>query len=185
MEDQIEKRIVNKDDLDLVLAMLPKEDLVRLQTRIMEFLSQKYSLTASDVLQLRPGGELNIFIPITVFGTELSPSESITKFLKEKHNLTFSQIAEMIGKETSSVWSSYKRTQIKVSGDFAFEDSDVKVPINAFAVPDLSILEALVLYVVDTKKLKISQVSSFVKKNKSTLWTAYNRAKKKIKEGKK
>ena len=44
------------DDIELVLSLLSKDDLVRLQSRIIDVLGKRFGLGAADVLQLRPGG---------------------------------------------------------------------------------------------------------------------------------
>jgi len=172
------------DDIELVLSLLSKDDLVRLQSRIIDVLGKKFGLGAADVLQLRPGGEFNIFVPVTVFSTVLSPSEALVKFLKDEFNLGFSVIADLLNKDASSVWSSFQRANSKVGQGFKFGSSKLLVPVNAFKIFGLSVLECLVLHLVDVKRLKIAELSIILKKDKSTLWTAYNRAKKKLEAAK-
>lgn len=178
MSDNLEtKRGSNENqEVEVVLSLLPKNDIISVHNKVTKFLEDKYGLSHADIEAM---GDSKYFIPITVFSTTLSPSEAITKFLKDSYQLHFSDIATILHKETSSIWSSYKRAGAKIGKDFKFEDSKIKVPANAFS-HNISVLEALVVYLKDVKGMKIAKLSEMLKKSKSTLWTAYNRGRKKL-----
>ena len=51
-----------------------------------------------------------IHIPIEVIADEkLAALESVVKFLKEKHSLSFSEIAKLLDRDDRTVWTVYKR----------------------------------------------------------------------------
>lgn len=178
-----EKEARSKEkDINLVLNMMDKADLIRLSNKIVDFLKDKHGLSLNDIIGDK-ADKSNIVVPVTVFATKLSPSEALVKFLKDTYDMSFTDIAEATKKETSSIWSSYKRASKKVKQGFKFEDSDVLIPLSAFGY-NLSILESLASYMKDEYGMKMSKLCSLINKNKSTLWTAYNRAKSK-KGGKK
>lgn len=160
-------------ETEVVLSILSKEEVIAAFQKLGKFLKEKYNISPEEALVMQQGGYL---VPITVFSTELSPSEAITKYLKEKYDLQFSEIAHQLHKDTSSIWASYQRSQEKVQKNFKFQDSDIMIPASAFS-HDMSVLECLMVYLKDVRNMKVAKLSGLLKKNKSTLWTAYNRGK--------
>ena len=159
---------------------MPKEDLIKLAKNIVLFLKNKHNISIHDIFEYEDTDFSDILVPITVFSTELSPSEAITKYLKDNYDLSFTEIGNLLKKEPSSIWASYKRSTKKVSSDFKFQDSDILIPISIFSTEDLSILEALSYYLRDKKHMKMKKVAQLVNKAVSTMWSAYNRAKIKL-----
>jgi hypothetical protein len=185
LEGSSKKDVFNRsNETELVLTLLPKEEIIKLIHNLIDFLNKRYNISAKDVIELQPGGPMHLFVPLSVFSTELSPSEAITKYLKEKYDLSFTEIAVYLKKESASIWASYKRANEKVKPEFKFPESVIIIPITAFSSEQLSILEALCLYMKDVKNMKIPKLSELINKDKSTLWTAYNRAKNKLGESK-
>jgi predicted transcriptional regulator len=60
----------------------------------------------------------------------------------------------------------------------AVKHPDVLVPITTFTRKK-SILESLVTYLKDTKNMRGTDIAKLLDKKPSTIWTVYNRAKKK------
>ena len=55
-----------------------------------------------------------ILIPISIFADKkLSALESLTVYLHDKLNFRFSQIAQLIGRDQRTVWTSYSRARRK------------------------------------------------------------------------
>jgi hypothetical protein len=59
---------------------------------------------------------------------------------------------------------------------------NINIPIYVFRDRSLSVLEVLVEYMKDTLKLSYHEIASLLNRDDRTIWTCYNRAKKKKKE---
>lgn len=115
-------------------------------------------------------------IPITVFAAGLSPLESITRYLKET-GYKINGIAKILHKSPSSISQAFKKAKEK---NFDVKETKVYIPLSAFYdQPVLSILEAVVKHLYD-KHLSYSEIAKLLNRNPKTIWTVYNRAKKKI-----
>jgi hypothetical protein len=167
-------------EFNTLLSVMPKEELIKLAKDIALFLKNKYSLSIHDIFEFDDTNFSDILVPITVFSTELSPSEAITKYLKEKYDLTFTEIGNQLKKEPSSIWASYKRATTKVSPDFKFQDSDVLLPISIFSNEEFSVLESISYFLREKKHMKMKKIAQLVNKSVSTMWSAYNRSKIKL-----
>jgi len=55
----------------------------------------------------------------------------------------------------------------------------IKVPAYLFRDRSVAVLEALVEYLKDVKKLSYHEIAILLNRNDRTIWTVYNRAKKK------
>jgi predicted DNA-binding protein (UPF0251 family) len=119
------------------------------------------------------------FIPSSIFSTELSSYETTVKFLKEGYGCGLQQIAEILGKSRQSVWRAY--TTASEKRPQSIEVTDLYYPIPASALKDtrLSILESLVVFLIEQYNLTYSQVSALIRRDDRTVWTAYQRAQKK------
>jgi len=121
-------------------------------------------------------------VPVEVFATDLSPAESVVKYLKEEHGLQLSEIAQMINRDQRGIWGSYSRAQKKLPEPFVIKQTVCQIPIAAFRDRSRSILEHVVTYLKDTKQFTPAQICALLKKQPSTIWTAYQRGKAKVAE---
>ena len=56
----------------------------------------------------------NYFIPLSIFSNRnLSILESLVKFLKERHSLTFADISILLNRDQRTIWTVYHRVKIK------------------------------------------------------------------------
>lgn len=53
----------------------------------------------------------------------------------------------------------------------------IKVPSSLFKDRKLAVLEALVEYLKDDKKMTFAQIAQILNRNDRTIWTVYSRAK--------
>ena len=150
--------------------------LVGMFSQISERLKQKYNYSDEEIFKL--WNEENVLlIPITIFSGKLSPAEALTKFLKENHDLNYHEISEIIGRDERGVWANYKRAIKKMPWQFEINDG-LAVPVSIFN-SERSILESLVSYLKDAKKMKNKSIAKMLNKNAANIWTVHNRAKKK------
>jgi hypothetical protein len=56
---------------------------------------------------------------------------------------------------------------------------DIAIPSSVFKDRSLSVLEILVEYLKDEKKLSYHEIAVLLNRNDRTVWTVYNRARKK------
>ena len=148
--------------------------LVGIFSQITERLKQKYNYSSEELLKL---GSNELLVPISIFAGKLSPAEALAKFLKEKHELSYHEISELIGRDGRSLWANYKRAAKKMPWPFEINES-VSVPVSIFNSKK-SILEALISYLKDIKKMRNKKIAQLLNKNPANIWTVYSRAKKK------
>jgi hypothetical protein len=126
----------------------------------------------------------NIFLPTNIFNNGLSGLEAISKYLKENSRLRYCEIAKLINRDDRTIWDAYQNARRKSNEDFSNEASKIQIPIEIFNSRPLSILETLTVYLKEELNLRYCQIASLLNKNDRTIWTVYNRATKKKKNGK-
>jgi hypothetical protein len=63
-------------------------------------------------------------------------------------------------------------------------NKSIAIPSNIFRDRSLSVLEIIVEYLKEKKKLTYHEIAVLLNRDDRTIWTCYNRAKKKRKGGK-
>jgi len=149
--------------------------LVDIFSQITGRLKQKYNYSYDRIVSLCDSNER--LVPIAIFSGKLSPAEALTKYLKENYGMEHREIAVLIGRDKQSVWSNYKRAARKMPWPFEINGS-MEVPASIFNF-DKSILESLVSYLKDVKKMRNKKIAELLNKNPANIWTTYSRAKKK------
>ena len=115
-------------------------------------------------------------IPLTIFNSGLSPLESIVRYLKETKLQRTSSIAKLLSKTQSAISLAYKNSLQK---EFSFKPTKYVIPINIFSQnKHLSILEAVVFYLKQNGKT-LAEISEIIDRDPRTIWTLFDRAKKK------
>ena len=176
MDSLDKKRGLNGNFLNFNSSNPEERFLVEMFSQITERLKQKYNYSNEEIFRLWDN-ENTISIPIAIFSGKLSPAECLTKYLKENLDLSYHQISELIGRNERSIWANYKRAVKKMPWPFEINDS-LSVPASIFK-SDKSILEALVFYLKDIKKLRNKKIAQILNKNSANIWTVYQRARKK------
>lgn len=118
-------------------------------------------------------------IPVEIFSIELSPAEAIVKFLKDHKNLTYSQIGKLLNRDQRGIWGAYDRAAKKQMSSFQVYPSQLLIPIEIFQDRDYPILERLVRYLKEEQEIPVLKIAEMLDKSKSTIWTVYNRARRK------
>ena len=154
--------------------------LVDIFSQISGRLKEKYNYSDTEIFKLW-NNENVLPIPVAIFAGKLSPAEALAKFLKENNDLSYHEISGFIGRDERSVWANYKRAVKKMPWPFEINGS-ILVPVSIFN-SDKSILEALVSYLKDVKKMRNRKIAQLLNKNPANVWTVHNRAKKKEKNG--
>lgn len=118
-------------------------------------------------------------VPVEIFGTELSPAEALVKYLKDYEKLNYSEIGRVLNRDQRGIWGAYDRASKKQISSFQVYPSELLIPIEIFQDRDYPILERLVAYLKDEQKIPASKIAELLDKSKSTVWTVYNRARRK------
>jgi len=136
------------------------------------------NLTKEDLVNMYEGVE-EIKVPLRIFSGKLSPLEALVKYLKINRSLRFHEIASKLNRDDRSIWKTYQQAKSKSKASFKLKKDELFIPISIFKNRNLSILENLVVYLKCELNISVKKISFLINKNVSTIWTAYNRSKKK------
>ncbi len=156
-------------ELQKEIAKLSPEELKKIHSHIQTELTKKQNKFPEH-------------IPVSIFSTRLSPAEAVVKYLKENHGLAFCEIAKLINRDQRGIWGSYARAMRKHPSAFELSSVVHAIPISCLNDRSRSILEHVVTHLKDDKGLKPAQICSLLNKKPSTIWTAYQRSRRKQNE---
>lgn len=122
-------------------------------------------------------------VPISIFKNDhLGSLEAIVKYLRENLLLSFKQIAELTNRNEIALAVSYRNAKRKLAEKFAVtEISPYSVPVSILQDRNLSVLENIAAYLKDTFGLTYAKIALLLNRDDRTIWTVYQRAKKKRK----
>ena len=122
-------------------------------------------------------------VPAAIFNQGLSGLESLVFYLKESHGLRFCQIASLLNRDDRTIWDSFDQARKKTPSSTLFlglsTSASLLIPLSIFEDRDLGVLEALSAYLKETMQMRYCEIAVLLGKNDRTIWTAYDRAKKK------
>ena len=122
-----------------------------------------------------------ILIPLSVFlDRSVSVLEAISEYLKDSKNLSYHDIAVLLNRNDRTIWTCYNRAKKKNPGHFTkIAESKEYIPSSIFLDRDVSVLESIVEYLKDKRELNYHGIAVLLNRDDRTIWTCYNRAKKK------
>ncbi|MEA2036977.1 MAG: hypothetical protein U9O94_05680 [Nanoarchaeota archaeon] len=127
----------------------------------------------------------DVHLPLSVFNNEnLSALETITKFIKEEIGLNYSQIALLLNRDERTIWGAYDSSKKKMNARFFVDSSKFHIPISVLKDRSLSVLEAITEYLKEELNLRYCQIGGLLNRDQRTVWTVYNRTKKKRRKSK-
>src|SRR3989338_1454055 len=99
-------------------------------------------------------------------GSDLSPLESIVKYLKECLNFSFHKIASLLNRDDRTIYTTYsnclkKKTQIVTKGEHT-------IPLFLFSNRELSVLEVAASYLREELGMTLKEISILVNKDPRT-----------------
>ena len=144
---------------------------------IFKSLKKSTKLDESSILKLIKEKDTLIQIPVSIFKNKLAPLEAVVLFLKNHLGYKFHKIASILNRDDRTIWLTYdnavkKKVNLRLS-------SEIYLPISVFSDRKFSILENVVAYLIEVKKFSIKDISLLTDKSPKTIWTVYQRAKKK------
>ena len=169
--------------------MSKKEELEAIEKRILDTLNylKSQGLTSDEIINLiqkllKIEIKEEVKVPLSVFKNDyLSSLETIVKYLRENLLLSFKQIASLTNRNPIALAVTYRNSKKKMEAKFAEEISPYSIPVSILQDRNLSVLENVASYLKDTFGLTYHKIAVLMNRNDRTIWTVYQRAKKKKK----
>lgn len=166
----------NSIPIEKINKILVDKELIILKNSLNK-LSKKYELSTSQLTNIL---EDNIEIPSSIYQDKiLSTLESTVRYLKENLNLKYSQIGSLLNRDERTIWVTYHNS-IKKSKTKQIILEGINIPIKVLSTRKFSILESSIGYLKEIHNLKFSEISKLFSLDQRTIWTCYNRYKKKM-----
>ena len=167
---------------------MPKKEALGIEKRLLATLNylKKQGLSSEKIADLvnkllKVEVKEEVKVPISVFKNEhLSALETIVKYLRENLLLSFKQIASLTNRNDVALAVSYRNARKKLEAKFVVEEiSPYSIPVKILQDRSLSVLENIVSYLKDSFNLAYHKIAVLLNRNDRTIWTVYQRAKKK------
>lgn len=146
-----------------------------------EFLELKRTLA---LLQEKYGVDLSLdstkeissdVVALSVFSTDAPPLVSLVHYLSSAR-FDVKKIAELLHRSEKTIYQARSHNSY-ASIDYSLDS--VSIPLEVFCTRDVSIMEAAVYYLHKEKDMRFVEIAKEVNKDPRTIWTMWNRAKKK------
>ena len=120
-------------------------------------------------------------VPISVFKNDyLASLENIVKYLRENLLLSFKQIGSLTNRNEIALAVTYRNAKKKMAEKFVVtEISPYSIPVSILQDRNISVLENIAVYLKDTFGLNYHSIAVLLNRDDRTIWTVYQRAKKK------
>ncbi len=128
--------------------------------------------------------QLNIPI-ILLTDRSLSVFEVLVEYLKEEQKLTLHEIAVLTNRDDRTIWTVYHRAKVKreTTPKPLLKPTSVNVPLSVLLDRTYAVLEAVSVYLKERSGFSYHEIAVMTGRDDRTIWTAYNRAKKKERGG--
>jgi len=123
-----------------------------------------------------------IQIPISVIADRtVSILESIVEYLKDELKFNYHEIGKLTNRNERTIWTVYNRTTKKRSKTSkpTIASSVIKIPLSVLFDRKLSSFETVVEYLKEQLKFNYHEIGELTNRDERTIWTLYNRARKK------
>ncbi|MBI3035363.1 hypothetical protein HYY71_03500 [Candidatus Woesearchaeota archaeon] len=171
------KKSENDEYVDRIISDfngLSKDDKVELIAYFIDELKRLHNISQQDIL-----GKREIRVPVGVFENEcLSSLEAVVKYLKEELKLKFSKIGKMLNRSNKTIWTTYHNAVKKMPSSFGLLSRGIMIPVSAFSNRSFSTLESVVMFLKDIDYSN-HEIALMLRLDDSTIWTVYDRVKKK------
>lgn len=123
-----------------------------------------------------------IRIPTSILtDRKLAVLESITEYLKEKKEMSYHEIAQILNRDDRTIWTVYYRAKKKrkTTATVSVSKTRLTLPSTIFRDRSVAVLESAAEYLKDVKGMTYHEIAVALNRDDRTIWTVYNRAKKK------
>jgi len=118
-------------------------------------------------------------VPLSIFSGKLAGLEALVVFLKDEQKRSIAEISKLLGRNKSTLYSTYHQAKKKLIGKLPKHDYTISIPIDTFSNRKYSILESLVVFLKEHYHLSIKEIAEKTGKKYTTIHTTYSRYKKK------
>ena len=160
----------NTEAINLFLKFLEKEK---------DYAKNNIEEVIEIVKNLEEKKSFNGSLPCNIFNVkELSSLEIIAKYIREEFSLSYHEIAVILNRDDRTIWSTYNNSLKKYNRKLEWQGSKYFIPVSIFKDRVFGVLELICEYLKDNFSLSYHDVAVIVNRNDRTVWTAYQRAKK-------
>ena len=169
---------------------MPKKEFEAIEKRLLDTLNylKKQGLSSEEIIELvnkflKVSVKEEVKVPISVFNNDyLSSLENIVKYLRENLLLSFKQIGSLTNRNQIALAVTYRNAKKKMESRFVVEEiSPYSIPVSILQDRNISVLENIAVYLKDTFGLTYHNIAVLLNRDDRTIWTVYQRAKKKKK----
>ena len=169
---------------------MPEKEGIEIEKQLLHTLNylKEKGLSSEEITELvnkllRVSIKEEVKVPISVFRNDkLSSLEIIVKYLRENLLLSFQQIAELTNRNKIALAVTYRNARKKLEQRFVIDEIPAySIPVSILKDRKLSVLENITAYFKDTFGLTYHKIALLLNRNDRTIWTVYQRAKKKRK----
>jgi hypothetical protein len=139
-------------------------------------ISKKHEVSIEEILVSLKEEKQTDEIPISLFYNDAGYLELISVYSKDILKYNFAKIASILNRDQRTIWTSYNKCRKKIS-QLKIEKTKTTIPLNVFSNRKFSTFENMVLFL--SKNRSIMEISTILKKDYKTIWTALSRAGKK------
>ena len=136
------------------------------------------------------------FFPSTIFNKKLGATECLVKYMKEEQGKNYKEISEIIKRSRAVVGIIYRNSLKKNPARLIMQKKDQKVyrkksksytttqeaetylPFSIFS-SKYTIFESIIKYLKEKESLRFSHIARLTSRDPRTIWTIYNRLKRK------
>ena len=173
----LKKGEVNDVDLHRIISEfrdLSKDNKIELISYFVNELKEVHEVGEQEIFARK-----EISTPVGIFTNEiLSSLEAIVKYLKEDLKLKFSKIAKLLNRSSKTIWATYNNAVRKMPSPFGAVSRDILIPVSALSNRQYSTLESVVGFVKDLDYSN-HEVAMMLRLDDRTIWTVFDRVKKK------
>ncbi|MEK6899681.1 MAG: hypothetical protein AABX05_01020 [Nanoarchaeota archaeon] len=147
-----------------------RRKIVELLSELIASLSeQEKKEILSGILETKEG------FPISIFRSQLSGLEAMVVFLKDNGQKNVSQIALLLNRKKSTIYTTYTKAKQKIRKPLDVSDTTIVLPFDKFKNRKFSVLETIVAYLKLKHQLPFVKISAILNKNYNTIRTVYVR----------
>lgn len=170
--------------------MPKKESIEAIDKKVLNTLNylKEQGLSSEEIVNLvvkslKVPAKEEVKVPISVFKNDyLSSLENIVKYLRENLLLSFRQIGSLTNRNGIALAVTYRNAKKKMPARFVVEEiSPYSIPVSILQDRNVSVLENIAAYLKDTFGLNYHAIAVLLNRDDRTIWTVYQRAKKKKK----
>ncbi len=119
-----------------------------------------------------------IMIPCRIFRQGLSGLGAVIRYLKENHQLKYSQISKILNRDQRTIWTTYRKVKnVELKKEEPFDS--VSFSVSILKDRNLSVLEAISVH-LKSVGFSTKEISKILGKSNKTIWTVLNRTQKKV-----